>query len=306
MLIFVRRRIDMLKRFRGCFLLLLTALIWGSAFVAQSEGMRYIGPFTFNCIRTLLGGIVLIPVICGARLGQKGREAKSFDRSMTLKGGICCGIILCIASEFQQAGIRYTTAGKAGFITALYVVIVPLLGLLTRKKPPNLIWFCVACAVAGFWLLCMKEQLTLGKGDLLVLCCTLFFAVHIITVDFFCARAVDPVMMSCIQFFTAGILLGIGMLLFESPHLSEIRSAGISILYAGIMSSGVAYTLQILGQRETPPTLATLLMSLESVFAALSGWLILHERLTFRECAGCILVFTAVTAAQLLTAAEQS
>lgn len=296
----------MLKRFRGCFLLLLTALIWGSAFVAQSEGMRHIGPFTFNCIRTLLGGIVLIPVICGARLLQKGRPPQYSDRSMTLKGGICCGVILCIASGFQQVGIQYTTAGKAGFITALYVVLVPLLGLLMHKKPPRKIWICVACAVAGFWLLCMKEQFTLGKGDLLVLCCTLFFAVHIMTVDHFCARAVDPMMMSCIQFFTAGLLLGVGMLLFETPHLPDIRSAGVSILYAGILSCGVAYTLQILGQRETPPTLATLLMSLESVFAALSGWLILHERLTFRECAGCILVFTAVTAAQLLTAAEQS
>jgi len=296
----------MLKRFRGCFLLLLTALIWGSAFVAQSEGMRHIGPFTFNCIRTLLGGIVLIPVICGARLLQKGLPPQYSDRSMTLKGGICCGVILCIASGFQQVGIQYTTAGKAGFITALYVVLVPLLGLLMHKKPPRKIWICVASAVAGFWLLCMKEQFTLGKGDLLVLCCTLFFAVHIMTVDHFCARAVDPMMMSCIQFFTAGLLLGVGMLLFETPHLPDIRSASVSILYAGILSCGVAYTLQILGQRETPPTLATLLMSLESVFAALSGWLILHERLTLREGAGCILVFTAVTAAQLLTAAEQS
>ncbi len=150
----------------------------------------------------------------------------------------------------------------------------------------------------------MKEPFKPGRGDLLVLCCTLFFAFHIITVDYFCERAVDPTVMSCIQFLTAGCLLGIGMLLFESPQLSAIRGAGAPILYAGIMSCGVAYTLQILGQRETPPALATLLMSLESVFAALSGWLILHERLSLRECAGCFLVFTAVTAAQLLTAAD--
>ncbi len=294
----------MLKRFRGCFLLLLTALIWGSAFVAQSAGMQHIGPFTFNCIRTLLGGAVLLPVILGMRLLRRGRPAPKTDLRMTVRGGICCGVLLCIASGFQQAGIVYTTAGKAGFITALYVVLVPLLGLLTHKKPPKRIWLCVLCAVAGFWLLCMKEPFRPGRGDLLVLCCTLFFAFHIITVDYFCERAVDPTVMSCIQFLTAGCLLGIGMLLFESPQLSAIRGAGVPILYAGIMSCGVAYTLQILGQRETPPALATLLMSLESVFAALSGWLILHERLSLRECAGCFLVFTAVTAAQLLTAAD--
>ena len=185
-------------------------------------------------------------------------------------------------------------------------MIVPLLGLLTGKKPPKSIWLCVLCAVAGFWLLCMKAHFTLGAGDLLVLCCTVFFALHIITVDFFCERSVDPMLMSCIQFFTSGILLSAGMLLFEAPALSAICEAGIPILYAGILSCGVAYTLQILGQRDTPPTLATLLMSLESVFAALTGWLILHERLSLREAAGCFLVFTAVTAAQLLTAADNN
>ena len=292
----------MLKRFRGCLMLLLTALIWGTAFVAQSEGMRYVQPFTYNCLRTLLGGFVLIPVIFLLRRLRRDSPAKPADRKRTLLGGICCGVLLCIASAFQQAGIAKTTAGKAGFITALYVILVPLIGLFTRKKPPKSIWLCVAAAIAGFWLLCIKDGFSLGTGDLLVLCCTFFFALHIITVDRFCEQNVDPTVMSCIQFFTAGILLGIAMLLFETPRLPDIFAAKSTILYAGIMSSGVAYTLQILGQRETPPALATLIMSLESVFAALSGWLILHEQLTLREGLGCALVFAAVLAAQLLTA----
>ena len=296
----------MFKKIRGCLLLLLTALIWGTAFVAQSEGMRYVQPFTYNCMRSLLGGAVLIPAVFLLRRMKRGNDtAKPADRRMTVIGGLCCGVLLCIASQLQQAGVSKTTAGKAGFITALYVILVPLIGLLTKKKPPNVIWLCVAGAIAGFWLLCIKEGFSLGTGDLLVLCCTLFFALHIITVDFFCERAVDPAAMSCIQFFTAGILLGIGMLLFETPHLRDIQAARNTILYAGILSSGVGYTLQIFGQRETPPTLATLIMSLESVFAALSGWILLHETLSLREGIGCAIVLASVIAAQLLTAGKQ-
>ena len=296
----------MFKKIRGCLLLLLTALIWGTAFVAQSEGMRYVQPFTYNCMRSLLGGAVLIPVVVLFRCKKRGNDtAKPADRRMTVIGGLCCGVLLCIASQLQQAGVSKTTAGKAGFITALYVILVPLIGLLTKKKPPNVIWLCVAGAIAGFWLLCIKEGFSLGTGDLLVLCCTLFFALHIITVDFFCERAVDPAAMSCIQFFTAGILLGIGMLLFETPHLRDILAARNTILYAGVLSSGVGYTLQIFGQRETPPTLATLIMSLESVFAALSGWILLHETLSLREGIGCAIVLASVIAAQLLTAGKQ-
>lgn len=292
----------MFRRIRGCLFLLITALIWGTAFVAQSEGMRYVQPFTYNSLRTLLGGVVLLPIIFLFRRFRRDTDSRPVSRKMTVLGGICCGVLLSIASEFQQAGIAKTTAGKAGFITALYVVLVPLIGLFTAKKPPKMIWLCVAAAVAGFWMLCMKEGFSLGTGDLLVLCCTFFFALHIITVDRFCARGVDPTVMSCIQFFTAGILLTVGMVIFETPRLADILAAGGTILYAGIMSGGVAYTLQIFGQRETPPTLATLIMSLESVFAALSGWLILHERLSLKEGIGCILVFAAVIAAQLLTA----
>ncbi len=281
-------------------MLLIAALIWGTAFVAQSEGMRYVEPFTYNAIRTLIGGVVLIPVIAVfRRLGNKSDKAAPTSRRATITGGIVCGIFLFIASSFQQSGISMTTAGKAGFITALYIIIVPLLGLFLRRKVNLILWFCVLLAAVGFWMLCIKEGFTIGKGDLLVLCCAVFFAMHIMSVDYFIGKRVDGMLMSCIQFFTAGTLMAICMFLFETPQIGSILDAKVTILYAGLMSSGVAFTLQILGQRDTEPTVATLLMSLESVFAALSGWLILHEALSPKELTGCVLVFAAVILAQL-------
>ena len=290
---------------RGSLMLLTAAIIWGSAFVAQSEGMAYVEPFTYNAVRTLLGGIVLIPIIFLMRYFGRGQPREPIDRKQTVLGGICCGVILCAASSFQQAGIKETTAGKAGFITALYVVIVPVFSIALRKKPPAAVWLCIAGAVAGFYLLCIREDFTLGRGDLLVLICAFIFALHIMAVDHFCEKHTDPAVMSCIQFFTAGILLTVCMLLFESPKAERILAARNTILYAGILSSGGGYTLQILGQRETSPTAATLLMSLESVFAALSGWLFLHEQLSLREGIGCALVLASVIAAQLLTSGSQ-
>ncbi len=292
----------MIKHLRGNILLLITALIWGTAFVAQSEGMNYVEPFTYNAMRTLLGGLVLIPVIAAFRRGERRKNTAPKEKAplhTTVTGGILCGVLLCIASCFQQSGISMTTAGKAGFITALYIIIVPILELLIYRRSAPMIWLCVIIAAAGFWLLCIKEGFTIGRGDLLVLCCTLFFALHIMVIDHFNARHADAMLMSCIQFFTAGILMLICMFLFECPSLENIWGARYTILYAGIMSSGVAYTLQILGQRDTEPAAATLLMSLESVFAALSGWLILHEALTLKELLGCVLVFAAVILAQL-------
>ncbi len=292
----------MSKKLRGNFLLLITALIWGTAFVAQSEGMQYVEPFTYNAMRTLLGGAVLIPVIAVfkvfARKKHDGAAPKAPLRT-TVIGGILCGIMLFIASSFQQSGISMTTAGKAGFITALYIVIVPLLQIALKRKPEGKIWFCVLLAAVGFWLLCIKEGFTVGKGDLLVLCCAVFFAMHILVIDHFNAKHTDGMLMSCIQFWTAGILMTICMFLFETPHWEAILDAKYTILYAGVMSSGVAYTLQILGQRDTDPTSATLLMSLESVFAALSGWLLLQEALSGKELGGCVLVFAAVILAQI-------
>lgn len=293
----------MSKNLKGSIMLLITSFIWGTAFVAQSDGMNYVEPFTYNAMRTLLGGFVLIPIILIFKAVGKRTGAPPLKYSLknTVKGGICCGVVLFIASSFQQFGIAYTTTGKAGFITALYIVLVPLLlGMILKKAVPLKMWLFVLIAVVGFWFLCINEDFRISKGDFLVLCCALFFAVHIIVVDHFIEQNTDGMLMSCIQFFTAAVFMLIGMFVFESPNIDSIIDAKIPVLYAGIMSSGVAYTMQILGQRYTAPTIATLLMSLESVFAALSGWLILHEKLSPKELCGCGLVFTAVILAQLV------
>lgn len=291
----------MIKNFKGSIMLLITSLIWGTAFVAQSEGMNYVEPFTYNAMRTLLGGVVLIPVIILFRFLDKrnGKEKSSCSLKNTVIGGICCGIVLFIASSFQQSGIAQTTAGKAGFVTALYIVIVPLIGIFLHKKMPLRMWLFIAIALAGFWLLCIKQDIGISSGDLLVFFGAIFFAVHITVIDYFNEKNTDGVLMSCIQFFTAGLLMLICMFIFEKPTIPNIIGAGGTILYAGIMSCGVAYTLQILGQKHTNPTLATMLMSLESVFAALSGWLILGEKLSIKEFFGCVLIFSAVILAQL-------
>ena len=291
----------MSKKMQGNIALFLAALIWGSAFVAQSKGMEHVGPLTYNGVRTLVGFLVLIPVVCFLNRGWRGRmsveEKKTLDKN-TLIGGIFCGMILFVASTFQQFGIQYTSAGKAGFITALYIVMVPVAGLLFRRRVRWIVWPCVAAAIAGFWLLCIKEDFSLGTGDLLVLICAVFFTAHILVIDHFTPK-VDCVKMSCIQFFVCGSLALIGAFIFEEPTVPTILDAKWTILYAGVLSSGVAYTLQIVGQKMTEPTVATLLMSLESVFAALAGWLILHESFSPKEFIGCVLVFAAVIFAQI-------
>lgn len=294
----------MSKKMRGNLMLLITALIWGTAFVAQSAGMNYVEPFTYNGVRTLIGGLVLIPVILlFDRLKPRSQrptpeEKKRINRNSAV-GGVFCGFLLAVASSFQQYGISMTTAGKAGFITALYIVIVPLMGVFIHKKIPKIIWLCVAIAVAGFYLLCVKEGFSVSLGDLLVLCCAFFFSLHIMCIDHFGAKNVDGVRMSCVQFLVAGLLCMIPMAIFETPTWANLWAARLTILYTGVMSCGVAYTLQILGQRDTDPTTATLLMSLESVFAALSGWVVLHESLSGKELLGCVLVFAAVILAQI-------
>ena len=280
---------------KGNMILLLTALIWGSAFVAQSTAADLVETFTYNMSRNVLGALVLLPVI----YVQASGAARMLPDRSTLTGGICCGIILAASSGFQQAGVALTTAGKAGFITALYIIMVPLAGMLLGRKVAPVIWLCVALAISGFYLLCVKEGFTISRGDILVLCCAICFTGHILTVDHFSALGTDPVKMSCIQFITAAVVSGILMLAFEHPTWEAIVAARVPILYAGVLSSGAAYTLQIVGQRYTDPTTATLIMSLESVFAALAGWIILHETLSPKELLGCALVFTAVILAQV-------
>ena len=295
------------KKLQGTMMLLLTALIWGSSFVAQRAGMEYIGPFTFNGIRSLIGGLVLIPVIF---LFSKEKNAelteaeKKAGKKTLLLGGILCGIVLFAASSLQQIGMVYTTAGKAGFITALYIVLVPILGVFIRKKVKPIVWLCVILAVAGLYLLCMTDGLSLGRGDLLVLLCAFAFSIHILVIDYFAPRT-DGVALSCIQFFVCGILSLFPMFLAETPVWFAILDCWIPILYAGVLSCGVAYTLQILAQKHTDPTVASLLLSLESVFAAIAGAIILHEQLAPRELAGCVLLFAAIIIAQLPSKTER-
>ena len=274
---------------KNSLILLLTATIWGIAFVAQSVGMDYVGGFTFNGVRSIIGGIVLLPVIFILNrqkppVSQTPEEKKS-ARKILLTGGIACGIVLCLASNFQQFGIKYTTVGKAGFITACYIVIVPIIGLFLRKKCSPYIWAAVVMALVGLYLLCITDGFSISKGDFLV-------------IDYFSPK-VDGVKMSCIQFFVCGILCGIPALLLEHPQISSIFAAWQPILYAGVMSCGVAYTLQIVGQKNMNPTVASLILSLESCISVLAGWLILGQSMSLREILGCIIMFIAIILAQL-------
>ena len=279
-------------------LLVLTALIWGCAFVAQSVGMDYVGPFTFNMARFLIGAIVLLPVIWFMDRQRKTGAEKGAGQKTLIIGGICCGIALAVASTLQQWGILFTTVGKAGFITAMYIVIVPLLGVFIGKKVRPLIIGCVAIAVVGFYFLCMTESLRLGLGDFLVLLCAIAFSIHILVIDHFSPK-VDGVKMSAIQFLTAAIISAVPTLLWEQPVFTEILQAWQPVLYAGVMSCGVAYTLQIIAQKNADPTVASLLLSLESVFSVLAGWVLLGQGLSLKEMFGCVLIFCAIILAQL-------
>ena len=285
-------------RMKNNILLVLTALIWGCAFVAQSVGMDYVGPFTFNMARFLIGAIVLLPVIWFMDRQRKTGAEKGAGQKTLIIGGICCGIALAVASTLQQWGILFTTVGKAGFITAMYIVIVPLLGIFIGKKVRPLIIGCVAIAVVGFYFLCMTESLRLGLGDFLVLLCAIAFSIHILVIDHFSPK-VDGVKMSAIQFLTAAIISAVPTLLWEQPVFTEILQAWQPVLYAGVMSCGVAYTLQIIAQKNADPTVASLLLSLESVFSVLAGWVLLGQGLSLKELFGCVLIFCAIILAQL-------
>ena len=290
-----------MKQFRGALLLTLTALIWGTAFVAQSLGMDYLGPFTFNGVRNFVAAVGLLPVIAFLRRRQGKAEARGAagKSGKTLwVGGVLCGLALGVASSLQQIGIQFTTVGKAGFLTALYIVIVPLLGLLLKKRVALPVWVSVVIAAAGTYLLSIQEDFTIAVGDLFVILCAVCFSVHILLVDRF-SPSVNGVELSCIQFLVAGVFSTIVAFLVETPNVQDILRSWGPILYTGLISSGVGYTLQILGQKDTPPAVASLIMSLESVFAALSGWLLLGQGMTGREAVGCALVFAAVVLAQI-------
>ena len=292
------------QKMLGNLLLTLTALIWGTAFVFQRRGMESIEPITFTCVRMALAAAA----VGGAAffLGRKERShspAKPSEersrRRNTVLGGLCCGTFLACASIFQQMGIVYTTAGKAGFITAMYMILVPVIGFLfLKKKNTWLVWLAVLIGVAGMYLLCMTEGFTLTRGDTLVCICAVLFSGHILCCDHFATRG-DPVRISAIQFLTCSVLSGIVAFLLEEPTWEKIVSAAVPILYCGILSGGVGYTLQIVAQKFTDPTIASLLMSLESVFAVLAGAVLLHERMTPRELTGCAVMFVAIVLVQI-------
>ena len=280
-------------------MLIVAALIWGTAFVAQRKGMEYAGPLAFNGVRTLIGSLVLLPV------ALIFRPAKAANLRKTLLAGLLCGLCLFMATNLQQIGLTSTEAGKAGFITTFYIILVPVLGLFLRKKTGAVTWLAVAVALGGLFFLCVKPgEVRIAPGDLLVLGCAFFFAVQILVIDFF-VQEVDGVLLSCVQFAVDGILSLAAAFLFEKPDFPALFRGWIPLLYTGILSCGVAYTLQILGQKNLHPTVASLLMSLESAFAVLGGWLILHERLTRRELLGCALMLAAVLLVQLAPAKKE-
>lgn len=300
----------------GSLMLLITAMVWGCAFVAQSVASESVGPFTFNAIRFFIGGLVLLPVIA---IRKKCGATAPSDRKYLLIGGAVCGAILCGASALQQIGIDMgTDSGRAGFITALYILLVPVFSIFLGQRPRLLTWVCTGMGLAGLYLICIQGHFSpdpaagipvvlqyfrffaadMAKSDLFVLGCAVAFTLHILVIDRVSPK-VDGVKLSCIQFFVSGVLALIPALLFESVTPQALTEAWIPLLYAGAMSCGVAYTLQILGQKYTPPTVASLLMSLESVFAVLAGIVILRQVPTLREGIGCCVMFAAILLAQL-------
>lgn len=295
-----------LKR-RNSLILVLTSFIWGISFVSQSQGGDAVGPYSFNCIRSLIGSLFLIIIISVTdRFGLTRKPDNKKAQKTLLTGGVLCGVILCIATNLQQMGIFLgTPSGKAGFLTACYILLVPVLGLFFRKKCGINVWIAVAISIAGLYLLCIDGAFVLQFSDTLVMLCALCFSIHILVIDHF-SPMVDGLRMSCIQFMVTGILSAFPMFITEFDSglhiwLSSFATwdAWIPLLYAGIFSCGIGYTLQIIGQKGVNPTIASLIMSLESVFSVLAGWVILNERLSAKELCGCALIFTAVILSQI-------
>lgn len=296
-------------------MLLITAFIWGSAFVAQSAAMDHLGPFAFNGIRLIVGCIALLPAIyfLGKLGGNKSKELpktaaeKQIERKVLIMGGISCGMALFVASSLQQIGLSLgADAGKSGFITSLYIVIVPIFGIFLGKKVRPIVWLSVALGALGLYLLSIKGDLTFETGDFFVFLCAFAFSAHILIIDHFSPKT-DGVKLSCIQFLFSGIACLIVMCFTEigTFTMADVWACAFPILYAGVMSSGVAYTLQILAQKHAEPSIASLLMSLESVFAVICGFLILNEVLNTREIFGCIIMFVGVILAQLPSKEER-
>ncbi len=286
-----------LKALKAELLLLLAAVIWGFAFVAQRVGMEHVGPFTYNGVRFVLGALSLLPLLLIGR--RSGVSLYPGGWRPILTGGLLAGLLLFAGASLQQVGIVYTTAGKAGFITGLYVVIVPLLGLLWGHRTPWSTWTGAALAVAGLYLLTVTDDLALAEGDGLVLIGALFWAGHVLVIGWLSGRRLDPVLLACLQFVVCAVLSLAVAVAFEPIGLAGLEGAALPILYGGLLSVGVAYTLQVVAQRDAPPAHAAIILSLETVFAALGGWLLLQETLSGRGLIGCGLMFAGMLLSQL-------
>lgn len=285
------------KTWKAELLLLLAAVIWGFAFVAQRVGMDHVGPFTYNGVRFLLGALSLLPLLWFGRRSIGAVGAGGWRP--TVGGGLLAGLILFAGASLQQIGIVHTTAGKAGFITGLYVVIVPTLGLLWGQRTPWSTWGGAALAVTGLHLLTLTDDLTLTKGDGLVLIGAFFWAGHVLVIGWLSGRYVEPVLLACLQFLVCGALSLLAAAATESVTLAGLQGGAWPILYGGLLSVGVAYTLQVVAQRDAPPAHAAIILSLETVFAALGGWLLLNELLSGRGLIGCVLMFGGMLLSQL-------
>ena len=296
------------KKVSSNIILLFAALIWGSTFVVQTTASDTVSPFTFLFSRSFLGFLFLIFVVLivnfnkNKKLPIGEKKISPLPDKITIIAGIFCGLILTVSSYFQQYGITLMSenaSGKAGFITTLYIVFTPVFGILFKRKPSKIIAVCVPIAILGFYFLCIKSGFILEIGDLITLFCAFFFTFHILIIDYFMSKGADPVKTSCIQFLIVGAISLIFAFIFEKPDFNVIWNNKIEVLYAGILSSGIAYTFQLVGQKNVNPTNASLIMSLESVFAVLAGWIILGETLSLKEIIGCILVFIAVILSQI-------
>ncbi len=288
-----------MNHFKNNALALLAAFIWGTAFVAQSKGAELFPALTFNAVRSLIAVFALLAAIwVFAKVQKKPFLPATETRKTLLLGGLCCGTVLAVSSALQQMGLSETEPGKAGFITALYIVLVPILGIFLKKKAPATVWVAVVVAAVGLYYLCIRDSFTIERGDFLILLCALCFSVHILVVDHF-TQKVDGMWLSCIQFAVVAVLSALYALFFEQPNWGNFGGCIIPLLYTGVLSSGIAYTLQIISQKGSNPTVISLIMSLESVFSVLAGALVLSQWLTGRELLGCGLMLAAVILAQL-------
>ena len=296
------------QKLKGNLMMLLTALIWGVSFISQSKGVENLSPLAFNGIRSILGGLVLLPVIflIDRSKIKKGILVQKPDKTLFV-GGTVCGLFMCIASTLQSMGMVQTSPGKAGFITALYMIIVPIIGLFIGKKPTKSVAFAVVVAVISLYLMCVKKGEKIVGGDILVLICSFFFSLHILAIDYFSPKA-DGVKLSCIQFFVCGVIDMILAFIFDMDNMSlkQVTDCWLAIGYSGILSCGVAYTLQMVAQKYTDPPSASILMSLESVFSTLAtvvlvalGWDLTGGQLDLRQIIGCSLMFVAILLVQM-------